>query len=411
MAGEDTGKQERQPSARAAIAVVEKPIQKSQSTIAMEKMLEANGKPTTENAETILGSIVEQPQGTTAHNSTEMYNTVLKEGHNDEQEIKLIDKIKKPHYTAAEMAEYLKKRAIEQEIQQKQSNTADGATQETLTPKTAEELDHEFRKYIDELPLEQQVKEGLTQSYERSGEAINREEAKVSATMNIGREELDQEIEAALTGKPPETPEQKQERLWKEEPFTAALNSAVDIINSRILKGEGNPLTAADILYDENFTLTADFDDKTSSYYQEKWRLIIDNKQTKDGKTIKRVAMRNLSGHNSGRFNYDYVNKHDHFYNGEWLPGPQYKVNDNGWALLEGNTFKRYDESNNKAFFGIGWDNEATSYDVHDIESYDISKQISKMRECFDYCINKPDKVELKKWKSPHLEQRMKETR
>ena len=66
----------------------------------------------------------------------------------------------------------------------------------------------------------------------------------------------------------------ERERLWSEDPFTAALSSVAEIINNRIL--EGGDIKTSDILDNKNFVLSADFVDSTDKKVREVWTLYVD---------------------------------------------------------------------------------------------------------------------------------------
>jgi hypothetical protein len=194
------------------------------------------------------------------------------------------------------------------------------------------------------------------------------------------------------------TPEEKkqilareQERLWHEQPFTAALISTVDIINNRII--EGGNISAIDVL-DKNFSLSADFVDSTDKKNKELWTLYVDYNWENPDK--KRIAIRD-TGIRSKRLGFT-------FYPNNINQAPFGGQCDVGIGLVEGNNFRVY---NNGVIFGR-WDRKPSRTPINKEEE---QRYIATMRLYLDNCLNFPSEVKLKSWESPQLKQRIKETK
>jgi hypothetical protein len=192
---------------------------------------------------------------------------------------------------------------------------------------------------------------------------------------------------------PTEDTAENQERLWREEPYNAFLNTAVEIINRRIITTQGGrPLTPVDINDDPSFEFSANFIDKTSKN-KEKWRLIIDYKKTGENKHQRRIAIRNLSEGRSRRLGYTR----------DLHRGYSSKESTLGIAVLDDDEIRSYNSEINyksplRTIFGLktgrNWDEINTSYNENK------EKEISLLRQYLDPCLKHPDLVGLYGWES-----------
>jgi len=191
----------------------------------------------------------------------------------------------------------------------------------------------------------------------------------------------------------------EQEKLWREEPFTATSLLMTEIINKRIIPG--GAVRALDILNNENFELSAYFVDSTSmtnNGYEESWQLIFDRNYRFPDK--RRVAIRSLSNGSKrlGNTMYQRHLQRDHYFYG--VLDRRY---DNGVALLEDNTLHVY---GNERTGGDSWDRDVRIVSPQLVQH---DEYIATMRSYLENCVNNPDQVKLTKWRSPQLKQRMKE--
>ena len=182
----------------------------------------------------------------------------------------------------------------------------------------------------------------------------------------------------------------ERERLWSEDPFTAALSSVAEIINNRIL--EGGNIKTGDILDNKNFVLSADFVDSTDKKVREVWTLYVDYNWENPDK--KRIAIRTQSLKESKRLGCTFYPSN--------VTRNIFAGCDEGIGLVEGNNFRIY---NNITIFKR-WDRKPSTSPINKVRE---QKYIDTMRLYFDKCLNSPDEVELLKWESSQLKEWMKE--
>jgi hypothetical protein len=290
--------------------------------------------------------------------------------------------------------------------QEKYLGGGGGQTEKTNTKMPQEtyvQADNANKEWIDLVSDTDEQEKELREAYERGKSFLDdtegndsshnkTAETKEKAQIRDIRHKLAQETNGVtpLKDKP-----RSKEASWDKEPFNAALNSALSVINERILGKEGaEPITAEDIINNPDFTFTADFKEQTNEIHSsEKWRLIIDRKKDHKGVLAPRVAIRNLNGKVGDRFEST-IKDHE---------GKYVTLYSNGCDVMEGNNINMYMTNKNKTFFGYGWDKNSSFYYDDEVKS--------QMTESFNNCLTKLDKVKMKKWKSPQINERIKQAK
>jgi hypothetical protein len=284
---------------------------------------------------------------------------------------------------------------------------------------TAAQKEAEFIDWLNKNAATKEDAQALIKTYNESNHDMYKIIKKINAPNEEASRELDKKIEDVLAGRSPETSEEKkqrllleQERLWREEPYRAGLNLAVEIINKRIIEEGGLPISVGDILYDDDFKLSAEFVDETGEN-KERWSLDINNKpvytesvKDKNNHLVgfdqstringRRILVRNLSDKKSERLGGKALDWNDKYK----------KICDFGIAAYEGQGLFKYPYFDNYAFFD---DHCIVGLSPKSKEARD--EYVDKMRLYLDNCLNNPDKVELKTWGSPQLEELVKETK